>query len=71
MGDGGVIAQIRDSAGDLVAVSNADLQCLVIHSAPLDTGVVAHAASIGRFLRKLGYTYKKSHWSRPNGFELV
>ena len=31
------------------------------------TGVVAHAASIGRFLRKLGYTYKKSHWSRPNG----
>ena len=23
------------------------------------TGVVAHAASIGRFLRKLGYTYKK------------
>ena len=31
------------------------------------TGVVAHAASIGRFLRKLGYTYKKSHWSRPSG----
>ena len=25
------------------------------------TGVLAHAASIGRFLRKLGYTYKKSH----------
>ncbi|WP_164354995.1 transposase [Sulfitobacter sediminilitoris] len=23
------------------------------------TGVAAHAASIGRFLRKLGYTYKK------------
>ena len=23
------------------------------------TGVVAHSASIGRFLRKLGYTYKK------------
>ena len=31
------------------------------------TGVVAHAASIGRFLRKIGYTYKKSHWSRPSG----
>ena len=31
------------------------------------TGVVAHSASIGRVLRKLGYTYKKSHWSRPNG----
>ena len=25
------------------------------------TGVVAHSASIGRFLNKLGYTYKKSH----------
>jgi transposase len=31
------------------------------------TGVVAHSASIGRFLRKLGYTYKKSHWSQPKG----
>ncbi len=30
------------------------------------TGVVAHSASVGRFLRKLGYTYKKSHWSRPS-----
>jgi transposase len=28
------------------------------------TGVVAHSASIGRFQRKLGYTYKKSHWSQ-------
>jgi transposase len=31
------------------------------------TDVVAHPASIGRFLRKLGYTYKKSHWLPPNG----
>ncbi len=31
------------------------------------TNVVAHPASIGRFLRKLGYTYKKSHWWPPNG----
>ena len=31
------------------------------------TGVDAHSASIGRFLRKLGYTYKKSHWWPPNG----
>jgi transposase len=30
------------------------------------TGVVAHAASIGRFLRKIGYTYKKSRWSPPS-----
>jgi len=31
------------------------------------TDVVAHPASIGRFLRTLGYTYKKSHWWPPNG----
>ena len=31
------------------------------------TNVVAHPASIGRFLRKLGYTYKKSRWWPPNG----
>lgn len=37
MGDGGLILQIRDAAGETVAVSNADWQCLVVHSAPLDT----------------------------------
>lgn len=31
------------------------------------TGVIAHSASIGRFLCKLGYTYKKSRWSPPSG----
>ena len=33
------------------------------------TGVAAHAASIGRFLGKLGYTYKKSRWWPPNAAE--
>ena len=37
MGDGGVIVQIMDAAGKTVAVSNADWQCLVIHTAPFDT----------------------------------
>lgn len=36
MGDGGVIAQIKDAAGATVAVSNSDWQSLVIHTAPLD-----------------------------------
>lgn len=36
MGDGGVILQIMDEAGDLVAVSDDGWQCLVIHTAPLD-----------------------------------
>lgn len=30
------------------------------------TGVCAHPNSIGKFLRKLGYTYKKRRWSPPS-----
>lgn len=36
MGDGGVIAQIADAAGELVAVTDAGWQCYVTHTAPLD-----------------------------------
>ena len=36
MGDGGVIAQIIDSAGNIVAVTNAGWRCLIIHEAPVD-----------------------------------
>ncbi|PJI84420.1 hypothetical protein BC777_3478 [Yoonia maricola] len=36
MGDGGVILQIKDAAGDTVAISDDGWQCLVIHTAPLD-----------------------------------
>ncbi|MEP1611739.1 MAG: PEBP family protein [Roseobacter sp.] len=35
MGDGGVIVQIKDATNGLVAASNGDWQCIVIHSAPL------------------------------------
>ncbi|MDA9129070.1 YHYH protein [Candidatus Gracilibacteria bacterium] len=38
MGDGGFIMQITDQdSGELVAVSNSDMKCLVIHEAPLNT----------------------------------
>lgn len=37
MGDGGLIAQIRDAAGETVAATSADWSCLVIQTAPLDT----------------------------------
>ena len=30
------------------------------------TGVQAYPDAIGRFLRKLGFTYKKRRWSRPS-----
>lgn len=36
MGDGGVIVQITDAAGDLAVVTDAGWQCYVIHTAPLD-----------------------------------
>jgi len=36
MGDGGVIAQVKNSDGELVAVTNGNWRCLVIHDAPLD-----------------------------------
>ncbi len=36
MGDGGLILQIKNAAGDIVAVSNSDWRCKVIHNAPSD-----------------------------------
>lgn len=29
-------------------------------------GVLVHESSLSRLLRRLGFTYKKSHWSRMN-----
>jgi hypothetical protein len=34
MGDGGVIVQVSDSKGQVVAVTNASWKCLVVHEAP-------------------------------------
>jgi hypothetical protein len=36
LGDGGVIAQIMNSDGDVVAVTDNTWRCLVVHTAPLD-----------------------------------
>ena len=38
MGDGGMIFQIKEAAsGEILAVSDQDVRCLVIHRAPVDT----------------------------------
>ena len=38
MGDGGMIFQIKDAeSGEVLAVSNQDIRCLVVHRAPIDT----------------------------------
>ena len=36
MGDGGVILQVRSDTGELVAATDAEWKCLVIHAAPTD-----------------------------------
>lgn len=45
-----------------------DITMPELSAALLDaTGISAHPNAIGKFLRKLGFTYKKRHWSPPNG----
>lgn len=46
MGDGGFIAQVKDGAGDLVAVTNSDWRCLVIHDAPSNKSCAQQANPI-------------------------
>ncbi|MDO6585739.1 hypothetical protein Q4543_09415 [Salipiger sp. 1_MG-2023] len=46
MGDGGVILQITDAQGTPVALSNADWQCHVIHTAPLDKSCENEASPV-------------------------
>lgn len=41
MGDGGVIVQIQDAAGEFVSVSDGGWQCLVTHTAPVDRSCVS------------------------------
>ncbi len=43
MGDGGVILQIMDAAGNLAAASSDGWQCYVIHTAPLDKSCESEA----------------------------
>lgn len=46
MGDGGLIAQIRDAEGRVVAVSDDSWQCLVTHSAPSDKSCESEEAPV-------------------------
>lgn len=50
-----------------IIVQDGDITMPELAAALFDaTGVRAHPDAIGRFLRKLGYSYKKRHWSQPN-----
>ena len=47
MGDGGMIAQFTDTeTGDIVAVTDSDTKCLVVHFAPVDPSCVDEAKPI-------------------------
>lgn len=55
-------AEIIGQDGDITMPELAS----ALHAA---TGVRAHPNAIGKFLRKLGYTHKKSRWWPPNAVE--
>ena len=62
----GKLAPHRSFFEEIVA-EDGDITMPELASALLEaTGVKAHPDAIGRFLRKLGYTYKKSRWLPPN-----
>jgi hypothetical protein len=69
MGDGGVIVQIRDAAGGTVAVSNADWECLVIHTAPLDKSCEGEANPVaGEGVCAFEIMDEPDGWDQP-GFD--
>ena len=66
MGDGGVIVQIRDASGDIVAVSNDDWRCLVTHTAPLDKSCERAAEPVaGKDACGFEITDPPSGWDQP------
>ena len=55
----GFFAEIIEQDGD---ITMPELSAALFDA----TSVQAHPNAIGKFLRKLGYTYKKNHWLPPN-----
>lgn len=67
MGDGGLIVQVTDAAGALVAVSNEAWQCHVIHTAPLDKSCEASAAPVaGEGVCMFESTDEPDGWDQAN-----
>ena len=67
MGDGGVIAQIRNSKGELVAATNGTWQCLVTHEAPLDKSCAREANPVAG-VGSCGFTEVEppANWTQLN-----
>jgi len=63
----GKLGPHRDFLAELVE-QDPDITLAELRDALVDAeGVRVHTASIARMLTRLGYTYKKSRWSPPNG----
>jgi len=51
-----------------IIAQDGDMAMLELAGTLADATVIqAHPNAIGKFLRKLGFTYKKGRWSPPNG----
>lgn len=69
MGDGGVIAQIRDANGTTVAVTDKGWQCFVTHTAPLDKSCAREKRPVaGRGACGFETRAEPNGWDRP-GFD--
>jgi hypothetical protein len=69
MGDGGLIAQFHDAAGALVAVTDGDTRCLVVHHAPLDVACAKESNPVaGEGACGFTETDIPSDWTAP-GFD--
>ena len=67
MGDGGVIAQIRNGAGETVAVTDGDWQCFVTHFAPVDTACADEANPMaGEGVCAFEITETPEGWDTPD-----
>ena len=70
MGDGGMIAQFRDAdTGEVVAVTNGDMRCLVVHRAPLDAACASERNPVaGQGACAFEETAIPTDWTDP-GFD--
>ncbi|MDA8870081.1 PEBP family protein [Rhizobiaceae bacterium] len=68
MGDGGMIAQFRDTASDtIIGASDGTMRCLVIHRAPLDDACAKEESPVaGEGACQFTATEAPANWTAPD-----
>ncbi|MEM7644380.1 MAG: PEBP family protein [Pseudomonadota bacterium] len=68
MGDGGLIAQFREAeTGEIVAVTDENMRCLVVHHAPVDRSCVAARNPVaGAGACAFQITNEPANWTAPD-----